>query len=98
MSIELAKTYYRQISNCKPTIWNSLPPLIIIIFFTPVLSSQGEKKLCYAKKNVIIIIIIIYFLFLPQYSVPREWKNYAMQRKIKLEWPLLLVLRNKAIM
>ena len=31
---------------------------------------------------VVIIVVIIIIFFLPRYSVPREKKNYAMQRKM----------------
>jgi len=53
--------------------------------------------------NVIIIIIIIIIIFFwPRYSIPREWKNYAVQykksTKIKLEWTLLLLLLHKIVM
>ena len=62
---------------------------------------QNTRKVSWGTQRIIIIIIIITIIviivILPRYSIPREWKNYAMQykkytTKIKLEWTLLLLL------
>jgi len=39
-------------------------------------------------------IVVVNIIFRPRWSIPREWKNYAMQykevQKMKLEWTFLI--------
>ena len=48
------------------------------------------------------LLLLLLLFFWPRYSIPEEWKNYAMQykkvQKNKLEWTLLLLLLHKTVM
>ena len=76
--------------------------IIVILTSTHINSYMSEIVDIVRLKNCLYInMFIVEFSIAPRYSIPREWKNYAMQykkvQKSKLEWTLLLLL-HKTVM